>query len=96
MSLTTDPPQPVSGADTTFRVTMTSQAGAPVDGTEVQADLKMRTMDMGRNVVKLADTGDGVYEGKGQFSMAGPWDVVVNARKDAETGTQAFPLVVKK
>jgi nitrogen fixation protein FixH len=94
--LTTDPPAPVSGQDTAFRVTLTDAAGKPVSGAKVEADLKMQTMDMGKNVVSLADKGDGTYEGKGQFTMAGPWNIIIVVTKAGTTGQQQFQIVAQK
>ncbi len=96
MTLTTDPAQPESEKDTTFRVTLTDTTGQPVTGAKVQADLKMLVMDMGKNVVQLVDKGNGVYEGKGQFTMGGPWNVIVTATKTGASGEQKFDIVVKR
>lgn len=96
MALMTDPAQPISGQDTTFRVTLADPAGQPMSGVKVQADLKMQIMDMGKNVVQLADKGNGLYEGKGQFSMTGPWNVIVSANGAGSSGEQRFEVVVRK
>jgi biotin operon repressor len=96
MATTVEPAEPTSETDTTFQVRLTNEAGAPVSGAEVKADLKMSLMDMGKNVASLADKGNGIYEGKGRFSMTGPWDVIMTASKDGKSGTQTFPVVVRK
>lgn len=96
IALTTDPAQPVSERPATFRVSVTDAAGQAVAGATVQADLKMQSMDMGKNVVQLADKGNGIYEGKGEFSMAGPWNVIVSVSKTGTTGEQKFEVVAKK
>lgn len=96
MTLTTDPAQPESEKDTTFRVILTDTNGHPVTGARVQADLEMPRMDMGKNVVQLADKGNGVYEGKGQFTMGGPWNVIVTATKAGTSGEQKFDIVVRR
>lgn len=96
MTLNTEPAHPKYGEETTFRVTMQDKAGNPVPGAKVEADLKMKSHDMGKNVVLLADNGQGVYEGRGKFSMAGPWDVVVVASKEGTTGMQTFNVVARK
>lgn len=94
--LTTDPPVPVAGQDTAFRVTVTDEARKAVGGAKVEADLKMPTMDMGKNVITLSDKGDGTYEGKGQFTMAGPWNVIVTVTKAGVVGQRQFQLVTQK
>ena len=96
MSLSTDPAQPMYGQDMVFRVTLKDDAGKQVTGVKVEADLKMKTMDMGKTIVSLVDNGQGIYEGKGKFSMAGPWDVIVTATKDGKGGMQTFNVVARK
>jgi nitrogen fixation protein FixH len=96
MALTTSPAQPVSGEDTTFEVTLNDASGQPVAGAKVEAALEMKIMDMGKNVVTLADKGNGVYQGKGQFTMSGPWDVVVTANKAGASGAQRFEVMARK
>lgn len=75
---------------------MQDDAGKPVAGAKVEADLKMKSHDMGKNIVSLTDNGQGMYEGKGKFSMAGPWDVVVIASKNGKSGAQTFSVVARK
>lgn len=96
MTLTTEPDPPAYGENATLRVTLTDLSGSPVSGADVRADLKMQIMDMGKNELTLAAKGAGAYEGKGQFTMAGPWNVVVTAAKDGKTGQQTFQIVAKK
>jgi uncharacterized GH25 family protein len=57
MALSTEPAQPKYGEDTMFRVTMKDDTGKPVAGAKVEADLKMKSHDMGKNIVSLADNG---------------------------------------
>ncbi len=96
MSLTTDPVPPVEEQDTTFKLTLTDSSGQPVPGARVTAALKMRTMDMGKNEVTFADKGSGNYEGKGKFTMAGPWDVVVSANQAGSADQQTFSIVAHR
>lgn len=93
ITLTTDPAQPAEEKDTVFKVTVADPSGQPVSGATVSADLKMQLMDMGKNEITLADKGAGIYEGKGQFSMAGPWNVIVTAKQGGKTGQQTFQTV---
>lgn len=95
ITLTTDPAQPNEEKDTIFKVTLADPAGQPVSGATVTADLKMQIMDMGKNEIALTDKGSGTYEGKGQFSMAGPWNVIVTAKQGGKTGQQTFQTVVR-
>ncbi len=96
ITLTTDPAQPAEDKDTVFKITVAEPTGQPVSGAIVTADLKMQMMDMGKNEVTLADKGSGNYEGKGQFSMAGPWNVIVTAKQGAKSGQQTFQIVAGK
>src|SRR5512146_2375232 len=69
MDLTTEPVQPESNKDIKLRVKVADPAGKPVSGAEVTASLVMPLMDMGKNEVRLADIGNGTYEGTGKFTM---------------------------
>ncbi len=96
MSLSTTPTPPVTGKDTIFQITLADQTGKPVSGATLKASLIMREMDMGKNEVNLTDKGNGAYEGTGKFTMAGPWNVVVNAAQAGKTGQQTFPIIVNR
>ncbi len=96
ITLSTDPAQPAEDKDTVFKVTVAEATGQPVSGATVTADLKMQIMDMGKNEITLADKGSGNYEGKGQFSMAGPWNVIVTAKQGGKSGQQTFQMVAGK
>ncbi|HYG97815.1 MAG TPA: FixH family protein [Terriglobales bacterium] len=96
MAFTTEPAQPKYGQETVFRVSLQDDSGKPMPGAKVEADLKMKGHDMGKNIVSLIDNGQGIYEGKGKFTMAGPWDVVVIANKDGKGGAQTFNVVARK
>jgi hypothetical protein len=55
----------------------------------------MPLMDMGKNEFRLADIGNGVYEGTGKFTMAGPWNVMVTVKAAGKTAQQIFPARVE-
>jgi YtkA-like len=94
MSLSMDPAQPKSGGKTDFRVTIKQKPGTVVDGAQVQASLVMPLMDMGKNQFPLQSAGNGEYEGKGEFTMAGEWEVVVTANAQGKTGKTTFNVNV--
>jgi hypothetical protein len=94
MSLAMDPPQPKFGRKTTFRVTVKQTLGRPVDGAQVEASLVMPLMDMGKNQFALKPAANGEYEGTGEFSMAGEWEVVVTASAAGKTGKTTFNVNV--
>ncbi len=76
--------------------TVDDSAGKPVDGADVEASLKMKTMDMGENKSKLTETRPGVYSGKATFTMAGPWEVEVRAMRKGLTAIEHFSYDVQE
>jgi nitrogen fixation protein FixH len=96
ITLTTDPAPPTEEKDTLFKVMLADSVGKPASGANVVAELKMQTMDMGKNEITLADKSSGAYEGTGKFSMAGPWNVIVTAKQGGKTAQQTFQVVAHK
>jgi len=90
-----DLPAPVpSGQAVEMTARIFDGSGTPVEGAEVIGLLNMTSMDMGENRVRLTQKQPGVYAGKGNFSMAGPWEVILNITKDGKTYTSRFPISV--
>jgi len=79
MSLWMSPAQPRFARKTNFHVTLKPASGAPADGAQVGVSLVMPLMDMGKNQFPLKQVGAGEYQGVGEFSMAGEWEVIVTA-----------------
>ncbi len=94
MDLSTQPTQPKFGSKTIFRVRITDHSGAPITGANVTASLVMPLMDMGKNQFPMKETGGGKYEGTGEFSMAGEWEVNITATQGDKTGTYRFNVAV--
>jgi hypothetical protein len=94
MSLAMDPAQPKFGRKTNFRVTVKQTLGTPVQGAQAEASLVMPLMDMGKNQFALKPAGNGEYEGMGEFSMAGEWEVIVSASAQGKTGKTTFNVNV--
>ena len=94
MSLAMNPAQPKFGRKTNFRVTVKQTLGSPVDDAQVETSLVMPLMDMGKNQFALKPAGNGEYEGAGEFSMAGEWEVVVTASAQGKTGKTTFNVNV--
>ena len=94
MSLAMDPAQPKFGRKTNFRVSVKQAPGIPVDGAQAEISLVMPLMDMGKNQFALKPAGNGEYEGAGEFSMAGEWEVVVTANAEGRTGKATFNVNV--
>ncbi len=90
LALSTVPDPPASRTEVIMRITVTDQAGKPVDGARVELSADMTTMSHPGVGGVLADKGGGIYEGTAKFVMGGPWRVVVVATKDGgkrTTGT---------
>ncbi len=94
MSLAMDPAQPKFGRKTNFHVTVKQSLSKPVEGAQVEVSLVMPLMDMGKNQFALQPAGNGEYEGTGEFSMAGEWEVVVTASAQGKTGKTTFNVNV--
>jgi Cu(I)/Ag(I) efflux system membrane fusion protein/cobalt-zinc-cadmium efflux system membrane fusion protein len=88
LQFTTDPSPPHKGSNR-FQVKLTEK-GAPIEGAEVTARFFMPAMPaMGMSAmtvnVKLGDSGNGTYQGKGNLPTGGTWQVTVTARKNGQT-----------
>ncbi|HVP50503.1 MAG TPA: FixH family protein [Terriglobales bacterium] len=94
MSLVMDPAQPKFGRKTNFRVSIKQTLGTPVDGAQAEVSLVMPLMDMGKNRFALKPAGNGEYEGTGEFTMAGEWEVIVTANAAGKTGKTTFNVNV--
>jgi len=71
----------VSSAGDAVRVRLRDASGAAVAGAHVGFEY---TMDMPGMTIERAEAkelGDGVYEGKAKFTMAGPWSVVLQIER---------------
>lgn len=95
MTFETDPAEPKANKPATIRIRLTNADDTAVTGARVTASLTMALMDMGKSEVQLVEKGDGAYEGKGTFTMSGPWKVVVTASSGGKTGEQKFEVAVK-
>lgn len=86
--MTTDPSPPRKGSNT-VRVKLTDQSGKPITGADVNVTFFMAAMPaMGmaakKTPVKLADKGNGTYEGKGDLGSGGTWQVTVTATQNGQ------------
>jgi hypothetical protein len=94
ISLQTEPAQPLFGRKTRFTIKVTDASGAPVSGAKARISLVMPLMDMGKNEFELKPSGDGVYQGAGEFTMAGEWEVVATAAANGKSGKYTFNVKV--
>jgi Cu(I)/Ag(I) efflux system membrane fusion protein/cobalt-zinc-cadmium efflux system membrane fusion protein len=88
LQFTTDPSPPHKGSNR-FQVKLTEK-GAPIEGAEVTARFFMPAMPaMGMSAMtanmKLGDSGNGTYQGKGNLPTGGTWQVTITARKNGQT-----------
>ncbi|MBX0328476.1 FixH family protein, partial [Oscillochloris sp. ZM17-4] len=73
---------PASIGDDRFRVTVTDQAGAPVETQRVRLTFEMREMDMGENQLIATPAAQASYEVSGApMSMVGEWQITVTVRR---------------
>jgi RND family efflux transporter MFP subunit len=82
------PNPPKGAADNTFHVSLTDAEDKPISGAQVTVTFVMPAMPtMGmpemRNSFQLPFT-QGMYMGKGNIGMAGPWNVTVEARRNGQ------------
>ena len=89
VDLTTDP-SPAQKGSNMVRVKLTDPAGKPITGAEVTVTFFMEAMpamnmpEM-KTVIKAADKGRGMYEGKGDLGSGGIWQVTVTAQQGGKT-----------
>ncbi|MFZ1976281.1 MAG: FixH family protein [Candidatus Acidiferrales bacterium] len=98
VTLTTEP-SPAHKGGNRVRVKLTDSAGQPVTGAEVTVTFfmpAMPAMNMAamKTVIKGADKGGGMYEGKGDLASGGIWHVTVTARQNGQV-IAAKKLTVK-
>jgi RND family efflux transporter MFP subunit len=89
VELTTDPDPPHKGSNT-VRVKVTGQDGKPIVGANLTVTFFMAAMPaMGmasmKTVINASDKGGGMYEGKGDLSSGGTWQVTVRAQQNGQT-----------
>ena len=89
VELTIDPDPPHKGGNT-IRVKLTGQDGKPIAGANVSVTFFMAAMPaMGmaamKTVINASDKGGGMYEGKGDLSSGGTWQVTIRAQQDGQT-----------
>jgi nitrogen fixation protein FixH len=89
IDLTTDP-SPAQKGSNMVRVKLTDPEGKPITGAEVTVTFFMEampTMNMPemKTVIKGADKGGGIYEGKGDLGSGGIWQVTVTAQQGGQT-----------
>jgi RND family efflux transporter MFP subunit len=89
VELTIDPDPPHKGSNV-VRVKLTDQDGKPTTGASVTVTFFMAAMPaMGmasmKTIINASDRGDGTYEGKGDLSSGGTWQVTIRAQQNGQT-----------
>jgi hypothetical protein len=72
-----EPASPATGADTTARITLRNAARQPVRGARLRLEGHMSHPGMTAVVADVTERGDGVYDARLQFTMAGDWILVL-------------------
>jgi RND family efflux transporter MFP subunit len=85
----TDPKPPQKGSNV-FRVKLTGADGTPTTGADVSVTFYMAGMPaMGMaamtTTAKLADKGNGMYEGNGSLGSGGTWQATISAQTNGQT-----------
>ena len=78
VAATLNPAAPQAG-DNTLALTVLDAGGKPATGLNLTASVAMTSMDMGMTHPTFVETGAGQYTAKVNFSMNGPWRVVVRS-----------------
>ena len=73
---------PVAGRMTTIDLHLSDPQGLPVDGASIFSQAHMTNMQMGTNASGVKYMGQGNYAVQLQFSMTGPWLIIVRAHAD--------------
>ncbi|MDD5544159.1 MAG: FixH family protein [Acidobacteriia bacterium] len=93
-ALSYDPSPAVIGKETAFTLRLTNPSGAPVDGAQVNFALLMPLMDMKAQRFEARNSGGGIYNGTGAFSMNGIWIVQANIEKNSAKAHLEFEVHV--
>lgn len=88
ISFMVDPNPPKGAQEAMFHVTLTDAVGKPIPEAKVKVTLVMPAMPS-MNMPEMRSSFDvpwtsGMYMGKGNVPMAGPWNVTVEASKDGQ------------
>lgn len=79
VTATINPAAPKTG-DNTLDLLVTDAAGKPATGLKLTSSVAMTSMDMGTTHPTFTDAGNGHYRAIVNFSMEGPWRVVVRGK----------------
>jgi len=93
MSVMLDPAPPVAGRATTARIAVRFADGQPVPATNVRVEAHMTHPGMAPVLPDVVRVGDGDYEARIEFPMAGDWLIAVTGDlPDGERFTLQSPV----
>jgi nitrogen fixation protein FixH len=89
------PNPPIPMQEVTLQLTLRDAQGRPMSGATVQLDLTMPGMQMPTNQPQVMEVGNGVYQARAIFTMAGEWQVRADVTHAGERQEFTFPLRTK-
>jgi hypothetical protein len=93
LTVTLDPATPVAGAATTARISLQTPDRRPLAAANLRVDAHMTHPGMAPVPADVVRVGEGEYETRIEFSMAGDWLLVVTGElPDGERFTREFAV----
>ena len=93
LSVTLDPAAPVVGTPTTVRMTLRRADGTPLPAANVRVEAHMTHPGMTPVLPEVVRLGDGEFESRLEFSMAGDWLIAVTGElPDGQRFTLQAPV----
>ena len=89
-------PNIIGNIPTDMRVRITDAKGQPVTGASVEYVLNMIDMDHGEHKSAAKMVEPGLYEGKVNFFMIGPWSLEVRAKRGSDAIAQKMRFDIRK
>ena len=82
--------------DTPMKISVNDGNGRPVSDAAVELAVTMIDMDHGEHKWPARMIAPGVYEGKANFFMVGPWNLDVRVKKGSQSKAQTIRIDVKE
>ena len=86
----------VANYDIPMKISVTDANGKPVSDATVELVVTMIDMDHGEHKWPAKMIAPGVYEGKANFFMVGPWNLDVRVKKGSQSKAQKTRIDVKE
>jgi hypothetical protein len=94
LTITPNPPVPMNQA--VLELMLRDSDDRPHSGAQVSLDLTMPGMAMPLNRPEVKEKGNGVYEARALFTMAGKWRIEAQVTQDDTSWTFTFDLNTKR